>query len=70
MDKRSLTEEEAAEYISMSRAFLRQDRMNGARKKRTRGPEFSKFGRTIRYMKEELDAWLDKHKVKRTDDVE
>jgi predicted DNA-binding transcriptional regulator AlpA len=66
MEKRSMTEKEAAEYISMSRAFLSQDRMNGIRKNRTPGPEFSKFGRSIRYMKEDLDAWLDKHKVKRT----
>jgi len=60
-----MTEKEAAEYISMSVSFLRADRMNGVRKNRTRGPEFSKIGRTVRYMKDELDRWLDNHRVKR-----
>lgn len=60
MEKRGFSEKEAAAYIGMSRAFLRQDRMNGARKKRTRGPKPIRIGRAIRYLKEELDAWLDK----------
>lgn len=64
MQKRSLTEQEAAEYIGMSRIFLRIDRMNGERKKRTKGPNYIRVSkRTIRYLKEELDAWLDLHKV-------
>lgn len=65
MNKRSLTEKEAAEYINMSRSFLRQDRMNGLRKNRTKGPDFVKIGRAIRYLKEDLDIWLDNHKIKR-----
>lgn len=59
MEKRSFKEKEAAEYIGMSCAFLRQDRMNGIRKNRTRGPKPIKIGRSVRYLKEELDAWLD-----------
>jgi predicted DNA-binding transcriptional regulator AlpA len=68
-EKRSLNEKEAAEYIGMSLSFLRQDRVNGFRETRTRGPEFSRIGRTVRYMKEELDAWLDKHKIKRSNTI-
>ncbi len=59
MNKRGFKEKEAAEYIGMSCAFLRQDRMNGARKNRTRGPKAIKIGRSVRYLKEELDAWLE-----------
>ena len=66
MDKRSFTEEEAAEYIAMSRSFLRQDRMNGFRKNRTPGPNYIKIGRSIRYLKEDLDLWLDKYRIVRS----
>ncbi len=59
MEKRGFTEKEAAKYIGMSCAFLRQDRMNGRRKNRTRGPKPIRIGRSVRYLKEELDAWLD-----------
>jgi hypothetical protein len=54
MNKNILSEKEAAEYIGMSRSFLRQDRMNGYRDGRTPGPDFLKLGRTIRYRKEDL----------------
>lgn len=63
MNKIIFTEKETAEYIGMSRGFLRQDRMNGVRKNRTQGPKFLKIGRSIRYLKEDLDAWLLQHRV-------
>jgi predicted DNA-binding transcriptional regulator AlpA len=66
MNKRSFTEKEAAEYIAMSRIFLRKDRMNGFRKNRAQGPRFMKIGRSIRYLKEDLDTWLEAHLVNRT----
>ncbi|WP_367989492.1 helix-turn-helix transcriptional regulator [Vibrio sp. NTOU-M3] len=59
--KRAYTEQETAEYIGMSRSFLRQSRMEGQRKNRTLAPPFIKIGRTVRYLKEDLDAWLDSH---------
>ena len=61
-----LTEKEAAFYIGMSRSFLRQDRMNGELKGRTKGPAFIRNGRCIRYLKSDLDAWLMQHRVVRT----
>jgi predicted DNA-binding transcriptional regulator AlpA len=65
MNKRTLTEQEAAQYIGMSRSFLRQHRMNGARNKRTVAPGHIRVGtRTIRYLIEELDAWLEISKVR------
>jgi predicted DNA-binding transcriptional regulator AlpA len=58
--KRALTEREAAEYIGMSRSFLRQARMNGDREGRAPGPRFIRVGtRAIRYLREDLDAWID-----------
>jgi hypothetical protein len=65
MNKTTFTEIEAAEYIRMSRSFLRQDRMNGIRANRTPGPEFLKIGRSIRYLKEDLDSWLLQHRINR-----
>jgi predicted DNA-binding transcriptional regulator AlpA len=57
--KRVLTEIETARYIGMSRSFLRQARMNGSRQSRTPAPPFIKIGRSVRYLIEELDQWLD-----------
>lgn len=62
MDTKVLSEKEAAEYVGMSRSFLRQDRMNGFRECRTEGPPYIKIGRSIRYLKADLDAWLMKHR--------
>ncbi|MEZ9302561.1 helix-turn-helix domain-containing protein [Vibrio breoganii] len=61
IDKRAYTEQETAEYIGMSRSFLRQSRMEGHRRNRTIAPPFIKIGRAVRYLKEDLDAWLDSH---------
>lgn len=57
--KRALSEIEASEYISMSRSFLRQARMEGNRENRTPAPPFIKIGRSVRYLKDDLDAWLE-----------
>lgn len=57
--KRALSEIETAEYIGMSRSFLRQSRMEGNRDNRTPAPPFIKIGRAVRYLKEDLDLWLD-----------
>ncbi len=67
MAKVTLTEHEASEYIGMSRSFLRKDRMDGIRKNRTAGPQFLKIGRSIRYLKDDLDAWLLKNRINRFD---
>lgn len=56
--KRLFTEKEAAEYLCMSRSYLRQDRMNGTFKNRTPGPEYCRFGTMIRYSIEALDKWI------------
>ncbi len=62
-ERRVYREEEAAAYIGMSRSFLRQARMNGDRVGRTPGPPWIRIGsRAIRYLKEDLDGWLEQFK--------
>ena len=56
---RALSEREAARYIGMSRSFLAQSRMDGHRVARTPAPPFIKIGRSVRYLREDLDTWLD-----------
>jgi len=55
----ALTEQQAASYLSMSRSFLRQGRMKCDRENRTPTPPYLKIGRSVRYLKEDLDTWLD-----------
>lgn len=57
-NKRALNEQETALYIGMSRSFLRQSRMDGERANRTIAPPFIKIGRAVRYLREDLDNWL------------
>ena len=58
---RAFTEAEAARYIGLSRSFLAKSRMEGKRESRTPAPDFIKIGRAIRYLREDLDTWLDQH---------
>jgi predicted DNA-binding transcriptional regulator AlpA len=62
--KRAYTEAEAASYIGMSRSYLRQCRMDRDRVNRTPGPRWIQIGkRSIRYLKEDLDSWLDGYRI-------
>lgn len=62
--KQAFTEREAAQYICMSRSFLAQARMEGHRATRTPAPPFIKIGRAVRYLRKDLDQWLDdQHKL-------
>lgn len=64
MDKKVFKEVEAATYIGMSRSFLSQDRVHGTLANRTPGPNFIKIGRSVRYLKDDLDSWLERHRNK------
>ena len=57
----SLTEPDAASYIGMSTAWLRQDRCRAADDRR--GPAFIRVDRAIRYRLTDLDAFLNAHRV-------
>ena len=53
--KVTLTEKETSDYIGMSVSWLRQARMNGNKN----APPFLKIGKSVRYRKNDLDAWLE-----------
>ena len=53
-DTRTLREFDAACYIGMSRSWLAQARMTGD----PNAPPFLKIGRSVRYLREDLDTWL------------
>jgi hypothetical protein len=57
--KRAFTEGEAAHYIELAAATLRQGRCHGKREGHTPVPKHIKIGRSVRYLKEDLDAFLD-----------
>lgn len=57
-----LNEREAAKYLSVSRQFLRKSRMNGTRLSHTPAPPYVKFGRSIRYSLDDLQAWIAEHR--------
>lgn len=52
-----LTSKEAAVYLNQSENTLRQWRMQ------SRGPAFLKDSHGVRYLKKDLDAWLNSNKV-------
>jgi len=58
----TLTEIETAKYIGMSQSYLRQARVKGNLHKHTPAPPFIKIGRSVRYLKVDLDSWLNAQK--------
>ena len=62
-EDRAFTEKETAQYLQISTSTLRQARMNGPRLGKFSGPPFVKLGRVVRYLKPDLDLWLQSHKV-------
>lgn len=48
----TLTTEEAARLVGLSRKTLEAKRLTGE------GPRFLKLGRSVRYRREDIDAWL------------
>ncbi len=52
----TLKDPEAARYIGMSESWLRQSRMRG----NPDAPPYIKIGKAVRYLKSDLDDWLDR----------
>jgi predicted DNA-binding transcriptional regulator AlpA len=59
-EQRSFTEKQASFYVSLSASTLRQARCHGKREGITPVPKHIKIGRAVRYLREDLDAFLDK----------
>jgi len=57
-----LTPKEAAKFMKMSTSFLAKKRMHGG------GPTYSKAGRSVRYSKTALLAWLKSRECRSTKD--
>jgi len=57
--KRAYTESEAANYTMIAATTLRQGRCHGDREGKAPVPKHIKIGRSVRYLKEDLDAFLD-----------
>ena len=62
VDRRGYSEEETAYYLGISRASLRQGRMEGRREKRLPPPPYVRLGRKILYLKDDLDRWLEENR--------
>lgn len=54
----SLPSKQAAEYIGMSESWLRKSRLEG----NTDAPPYLKIGKSVRYLKSDLDAWLNQRR--------
>ena len=56
---RAYEEKGAAKYVGLSVSTLRQSRCHGKKQGHTPTPKFIRIGRAIRYLREDLDAFLD-----------
>lgn len=63
--KNVMNEKEAASYIGMSLSYLQHDRCYGVTGDKTSGPVFVKVGRSVRYLKADLDDWLSENRISR-----
>ncbi len=59
---RTLPDREAAIYIGMSESWLRQSRVTG----NPDAPPFLKIGRSVRYLRSDLDIWLEQRRRRAT----
>ena len=57
--KRLFSEAEAAHYLDISKHTLRKQRSDGERENYMPVVPFIQLGRSIKYVKEDLDAYID-----------
>lgn len=57
-ERRLLNETAAAQYLAVSRSYLRRARMDGPVAGRTPGPPFIRIGAAVRYDIRDLDLWI------------
>jgi hypothetical protein len=64
---RSLREQDAAAYCGFSGSYLRNLRVADMRRlergEDIQGPRWTHFGTAVRYMREDLDDWIDSHRT-------
>jgi excisionase family DNA binding protein len=59
----ALTEKEAAHYLGLGVGTLQKSRMIGNLRGKLPPPPFIKLGKAVRYLKADLDKWLERHRV-------
>lgn len=63
---RVLREREAADYLSLSASYLRNTRARDMRKQTKgegiEGPAWINIGGAVRYVRDDLDAWIEYHR--------
>lgn len=62
-DSPVMKEQEVAEGLGISRSSLRQMRMNGPRKNKMPFLPYIKIGRSVRYLKTDIEKWLLSYRV-------
>ena len=62
LPRQALPDPEASTYIGMSQSWLRQSRVTG----NPDAPPFIKIGRAVRYLRKDLDAWLEQRRRSNT----
>ena len=64
---RALREGDAAVYVGFSSSYLRNERVADIRRRRAgksiKGPQWVNVGTAVRYLREDLDAWIDSHRT-------
>lgn len=64
---RALRENEAAQYLGFSSSYLRNTRVADMRARRegkaTKGPRWVTIDTAVRYLREDLDDWLNQHRI-------
>ena len=58
LTKRGMKDPETSHYIGMSESWLRQSRVTN----NPNAPPYIKIGRAVRYLRDDLDAWLESHR--------
>lgn len=61
MTPRVLTEKQAAPYVGLSESTLRQSRCKSGGE--IDAPPWVKFGKAVRYVVDDLDAWIERHRT-------
>lgn len=64
---RALREQDAAAYCAMSSSYLRNTRLADMRRlakgQTISGPRWVNIGAAVRYLREDLDAWIDGFRI-------
>lgn len=61
--RKTMTEKEAARYLGISLSSLRHSRLGTKGRTAWEPPPFLKIGRSVRYLQQDLDKWLNQHRV-------